>query len=64
MRENTERPITAEVGSNIVVGTDANRIIQLGEEAINGKWKRSSIPDLWDGKASERIVRIILSSHP
>jgi UDP-N-acetylglucosamine 2-epimerase (non-hydrolysing) len=59
MRENTERPITAEVGSNIVVGTDDRKIIELGTKAINGLWKSSSIPELWDGNASERIVEII-----
>jgi UDP-N-acetylglucosamine 2-epimerase (non-hydrolysing) len=59
MRENTERPITAEVGSNMVVGTDEKKIIALGEQAIAGTWKKSAVPDLWDGRASERIVEII-----
>jgi UDP-N-acetylglucosamine 2-epimerase (non-hydrolysing) len=58
-RENTERPITAEVGSNIVAGTDENKIVRFGMDAINGKWKKSEIPDLWDGKASERIVEVL-----
>jgi UDP-N-acetylglucosamine 2-epimerase (non-hydrolysing) len=59
MRENTERPITAEIGSNIIVGSDTEKIIELGERAIEGKWKKCSIPDLWDGKASGRIVRVL-----
>lgn len=63
MRENTERPITAEVGSNVVVGTDEKKIIHLGEQAISGKWKKSAIPELWDGKASERIVEIIRKKY-
>jgi UDP-N-acetylglucosamine 2-epimerase (non-hydrolysing) len=62
MRENTERPITAEIGSNIVVGTDGSKIGSLGEDAIKGKWKKSKIPDLWDGKASERIVKVIMQN--
>ena len=59
MRENTERPITVEVGSNVLVGTDAEKIIILGKKAISGEWKKSSIPDLWDGCASQRIIDIL-----
>jgi UDP-N-acetylglucosamine 2-epimerase (non-hydrolysing) len=59
IRENTERPITVEVGSNVVVGTDPDKIIKFGKEALNNEWKESKIPDLWDGRASERIVKII-----
>ncbi len=60
MRTTTERPITAEIGSNEVAGTDGDRIIALAEKMLEGKWKESLIPDLWDGKASERIVEILL----
>ncbi len=59
MRENTERPITVEIGSNIVVGTDADKIITLGRKALSGGWKKSSVPPLWDGRASERIVSVL-----
>jgi len=59
MRENTERPITAEVGSNVVVGTDPEKIVRYCNQALNDEWKQSSIPDLWDGKASERIVGVL-----
>jgi UDP-N-acetylglucosamine 2-epimerase (non-hydrolysing) len=62
MRENTERPITAEIGSNIVVGSDKEKIIAFGSQAISGQWKKCEIPDLWDGKASERIVEILCSA--
>ena len=60
MRTTTERPITAEIGSNEVVGTDGEKIIGLSEKMLKGAWKESSIPDLWDGKASERIVEVLL----
>jgi|SRR5690554_830653 len=60
MRENTERPITADIGSNEIAGTDTQKILTLGEKALGGKWKESRIPDKWDGKASERIVKFIL----
>lgn len=59
MRENTERPITASIGSNEIVGCDAEKIIALGSRALAGKWKESLIPDLWDGKASVRIVNVL-----
>jgi UDP-N-acetylglucosamine 2-epimerase (non-hydrolysing) len=55
-RETTERPITVEVGTNEVVGTDTEKIAGLFARAIAGKWKKSEVPELWDGKASERIV--------
>ena len=56
LRENTERPVTAEIGSNIVVGTDVEKIKWFASEAIAGKWKECAVPELWDGRASERIV--------
>jgi UDP-N-acetylglucosamine 2-epimerase (non-hydrolysing) len=62
MRENTERPITAEIGSNVVVGSDRDKIIDLGRKALSGEWKQSAVPELWDGRASERIVKILTLS--
>lgn len=62
MRENTERPITAEVGSNVIAGSDTEKIIGYVKDVLAGNWKESQIPDLWDGKASERIIEIILNS--
>ncbi|NLE02192.1 MAG: UDP-N-acetylglucosamine 2-epimerase (non-hydrolyzing) [Fibrobacter sp.] len=59
MRENTERPVTASVGSNEVVGTDPQKIISLGQNALSGTWKESKVPELWDGKASERIAELL-----
>ena len=55
-RETTERPITVEVGSNEVVGIDTGKIEGFFNKAVEGKWKKSEVPELWDGKASERIV--------
>jgi UDP-N-acetylglucosamine 2-epimerase (non-hydrolysing) len=59
IRENTERPITITEGTNILVGTDANRILRGYRESLNMA-KSNSRPKLWDGKASERIVQILL----
>ncbi|MBN1130881.1 MAG: UDP-N-acetylglucosamine 2-epimerase (non-hydrolyzing) [Chitinispirillaceae bacterium] len=59
MRETTERPVTAAVGSNVVVGSDPEKIITHGRQALAGNWKKGQVPDLWDGRASERIVTIV-----
>lgn len=56
MRENTERPITIEVGTNLLVGTDEKEVIDAALNVLNGKVKRGLIPEKWDGRAAERIV--------
>jgi len=60
LRENTERPITAEVGTNQIVGTDPARIIKGYRKAVNGWCNKLRTPPLWDGHAAERIVKILL----
>ncbi|NLL12575.1 MAG: UDP-N-acetyl glucosamine 2-epimerase [Fibrobacter sp.] len=59
LRENTERPITVTEGSNELAGTDFEKILMLGKKALSGNWKEGRIPQLWDGRASERIVKVI-----
>lgn len=61
LRENTERPVTAEIGSNTVVGTNTERILNEFDKIMSGKYKKGKIPKYWDGKASQRIVRILES---
>lgn len=61
MRESTERPVTVTEGSNVIAGTDPQNIITLGNNALKYIWKKNNIPYMWDGKASQRIVKIILS---
>jgi UDP-N-acetylglucosamine 2-epimerase (non-hydrolysing) len=56
MRENTERPSTVELGTNVIVGTDTDYALKLLRKAIEGDWKDSVIPPKWDGKTAERIV--------
>jgi len=57
LRENTERPITVELGTNVVVGTDTARIISAAAEALNGAAKKTTRRlQFWDGHASERIL--------
>jgi UDP-N-acetylglucosamine 2-epimerase (non-hydrolysing) len=57
LRENTERPITVEMGTNVVVGTDTTKIVSAANAALNGSAKKAlSQPPLWDGHTSERIL--------
>ncbi len=56
MRENTERPITVEQGTNTMVGRDRRAILAGVSEILAGGGKRGRIPELWDGHAAERIA--------
>lgn len=58
LRENTERPITVTVGSNLVVGTNPRRIVEEAARVLAGEGKRGQVPEKWDGKAGERIAQI------
>lgn len=59
VRENTERPITVAMGTNILVGQDIEKLKQETSRILNNGVKLGKIPPLWDGKASERIADII-----
>jgi UDP-N-acetylglucosamine 2-epimerase (non-hydrolysing) len=61
VRENTERPVTISVGTNILVGKEPTSIRREVEQILAGKGKRGTIPALWDGKTSQRIAKILLS---
>jgi UDP-N-acetylglucosamine 2-epimerase (non-hydrolysing) len=61
VRENTERPVTISLGSNELIGMDMEKLLNLYYKAKEGKWKSSSIPELWDGKTSERVVQVLLN---
>lgn len=63
VRENTERPITVSIGTNILVGRDLQRLRTGLEAALAGKAKGGTIPPLWDGRAAERIAEVITSSE-
>jgi UDP-N-acetylglucosamine 2-epimerase (non-hydrolysing) len=62
LRENTERPITIEMGTNILGGTRRESIINAFEESLLRRGGPQKIPPLWDGLASERIWRALLDS--
>ncbi|MEX2116132.1 MAG: UDP-N-acetylglucosamine 2-epimerase (non-hydrolyzing) [Bacteroidota bacterium] len=59
IRDNTERPVTVEQGTNYLTGTNLDSAEKIARDVLSGKAKKGKIPELWDGKAAERIVEII-----
>jgi UDP-N-acetylglucosamine 2-epimerase (non-hydrolysing) len=59
IRENTERPITITHGTNILVGTDERKIVEEATKILRGTRKRRKTIKYWDGKAAERIVKVL-----
>lgn len=62
LRNTTEFPVTCTKGTNVLVGNDPERIRAEMLAALNGKGKEHNVPEYWDGKASERIVDILVGS--
>lgn len=60
MRENTERPVTIDIGSNSLLGTSRERLQEELQKIAKGTYKKGTIPPLWDGRAAERIVAHLL----
>jgi UDP-N-acetylglucosamine 2-epimerase (non-hydrolysing) len=56
LRENTERPITVEQGTNTMVGRDRQAILTGVDDILAGRGKRGRVPEYWDGHAAERIA--------
>ncbi len=64
LRQNTERPVTVSQGSNLVIGSNADRIVQESMRILNGDFKTGRRPELWDGRAAERIVNVLTRINP
>lgn len=62
-RNSTERPETCDLGTNVLVGNDKNKISQAFNKLNNSQWKEGESIPLWDGKASERIILQLLKIH-
>lgn len=60
LRDNTERPETITIGTNELIGTNPEAIQPALDKLFSGSWKKGGIPELWDGKAAERIVGTLL----
>lgn len=63
IRENTERPITVEEGTNTLVGTRKEDILDAFVNFMQSNSKRGKIPIFWDGRTAERIAEILLNKH-
>jgi UDP-N-acetylglucosamine 2-epimerase (non-hydrolysing) len=59
LRENTERPITVSLGTNLLIGSDYPRLEQEVDAILGGAFKTGQIPPLWDGQTAERIVDVL-----
>jgi UDP-N-acetylglucosamine 2-epimerase (non-hydrolysing) len=60
LRDTTERPVTLTLGTNILVGKDTGKIIEMAEKRISGGGVATDIPKLWDGMTAQRIIAILL----
>ena len=56
----TEHQETVTIGSNVLVGEDADKLREAVSQMVNGTWKKCALPDRWDGRTAERIVQILL----
>ena len=56
----TEHQETVTIGSNVLVGEDADKLREAVGQMVNGTWKKCALPDRWDGRTAERIVQILL----
>lgn len=59
LRLNTERPVTVDEGSNVLAGTDPDRIVAETRKVLRGEGKQGRRPMFWDGKAAQRIVEVL-----
>ena len=59
LRDNTERPITITLGTNVLVGNDNRKLRQEMAKILEGKAKKGTVPPLWDGRAAQRIADVL-----
>jgi UDP-N-acetylglucosamine 2-epimerase (non-hydrolysing) len=60
MRNNTERPITCEVGTNFLVGNNPAKVLECAWKILGGEEPKGKVHEKWDGKAAGRIVEVLL----
>ena len=60
LRDTTERPETQSIGTNTLVGTSVDNLVKCYSEFIKNGARKSGIPELWDGRASQRIINILM----
>jgi UDP-N-acetylglucosamine 2-epimerase (non-hydrolysing) len=59
LRENTERPITVTEGTSTLIGSDVQRLEGCLAQVLTGQYRTGRCPELWDGRASERIAELL-----
>ena len=59
VRENTERPVTVDLGTNVLVGTNVDRLKSETRKILAGEGKKGTIPPLWDGRSGERVAKLV-----
>jgi UDP-N-acetylglucosamine 2-epimerase (non-hydrolysing) len=59
MRENTERPVTVDIGSNKLIGSNRDKLLSALDQELAGQGGEGKVPDLWDGQAAVRIVNVL-----
>jgi UDP-N-acetylglucosamine 2-epimerase (non-hydrolysing) len=64
LRENTERPITVLMGTNVLVGRDREKLRRELSRVLEGNAKKGTVPPLWDGHAGNRIADIVMGQQP
>ncbi|HTL30260.1 MAG TPA: UDP-N-acetylglucosamine 2-epimerase, partial [Tepidisphaeraceae bacterium] len=64
LRSNTERPATVHEGTNVLVGSDPEKIDPAWRRVLSEPIARHSAPELWDGKAAKRIVDVLERAVP
>ncbi|RLA16883.1 MAG: UDP-N-acetylglucosamine 2-epimerase (non-hydrolyzing), partial [Gammaproteobacteria bacterium] len=63
LRESTERPITVDQGTNVIVGSDSEKILSSMKEVLERGGKSGQIPEKWDGHAAKRIIQKIIEHY-
>lgn len=61
LRTTTERPETCVIGTNMLVGEDFSLLEEAISKIMKNEWKKGNVPELWDGKAAERIAEVLLT---
>lgn len=59
LRPNTERPVTTQIGTNHLIGDDWSSIPKYVDQILNDEFKSGEIPQLWDGRATDRVLKIL-----
>ena len=64
LRDNTERPVTCQFGTNTLLGREPARIVEVPERLADAQRRTVTIPPGWDGAASDRLVAVLEAGIP